>query len=46
MSYMYIMGIKKWYFNIIILIFALAVCWPLCAYMLYRMIKDLNENNI
>lgn len=43
---MYLFGIKKWYFNWVLMIFTLAVFPPLTIYMLYRMIKDFfNESN-
>lgn len=43
---MYLFGIKKWYFNWVLMILTLAVFPPLTIYMLYRMIKDFfNESN-
>ena len=43
---MYLFGIKKWYFNWVLIILTLAVFQPLTIYMLYRMIKDIfNESN-
>ena len=43
---MYLFGIKKWYFNWLLMILTLAVFPPLTIYMLYRMIKDFsNESN-
>lgn len=43
---MYLFGIKKWYFNWVLMILTLAVFPPLTIYMLYRMIKDIfNESN-
>lgn len=43
---MYLFGIKKWYFNWVLIILTLAVFPPLTIYMLYRMIKDFfNESN-
>ena len=43
---MYLFGIKKWYFNWVLMILTLAVFPPLTIYMLYRMIKDFfNEFN-
>lgn len=37
---MYLFGIKKWYFNWVLMILTLAIFPPLTIYMLYRMIKD------
>lgn len=43
---MYLFGIKKWYFNWVLMILTLAVFPPLTIYMLYRMIKDFfNKSN-
>lgn len=43
---MYLFGIKKWYFNWLLMILTLAVFPPLTIYMLYRMIKDFfNKSN-
>ena len=43
---MYLFGIKKWYFNWVLMILTFAVFPPLTIYMLYRMIKDFfNESN-
>lgn len=43
---MYLFGIKKWYFNWVLMILTFAVFPLLTIYMLYRMIKDfLNESN-
>lgn len=43
---MYLFGIKKWYFNWVLMILTLAIFPPLTIYMLYRMIKDFfNESN-
>ena len=43
---MYLFGIKKWYFNWVLMILTLTVFPPLTIYMLYRMIKDFsNESN-
>ena len=43
---MYLFGIKKWYFNWVLMILTFAVFPPLTMYMLYRMIKDFfNESN-
>lgn len=43
---MYLFGIKKWYFNWVLMILTLAVFPPLAIYMLYRMIKDFfNKSN-
>lgn len=43
---MYLFGIKKWYFNWVLLILTFAVFPLLTIYMLYRMIKDFfNESN-
>lgn len=43
---MYLFGIKKWYFNWVLMILTLAVFPPLTIYMLYRMIKDIfNKSN-
>lgn len=43
---MYLFGIKKWYFNWVLMILTLAFFPPLTIYMLYRMIKDFfNESN-
>ena len=43
---MYLFGIKKWYFNWVLMILTLAVFPPLTICMLYRMIKDFfNESN-
>lgn len=43
---MYLFGIKKWYFNWILMILTFAVFPLLTIYMLYRMIKDFfNESN-
>lgn len=43
---MYLFGIKKWYFNWVLMILTFAVFPLLTIYMLYRMIKDFyNESN-
>lgn len=43
---MYLFGIKKWYFNWVLIILTFAVFPLLTIYMLYRMIKDFfNESN-
>ena len=43
---MYLFGIKKWYFNWVLMILTFAVFPLLTIYMLYRMIKDLfNDSN-
>lgn len=43
---MYLFGIKKWYFNWVLMILTFAVFPLLTIYMLYRMIKDfVNESN-
>lgn len=43
---MYLFGIKKWYFNWVMMILTFAVFPLLTIYMLYRMIKDFfNESN-
>ena len=43
---MYLFGIKKWYFNLVLMILTFAVFPLLTIYMLYRMIKDfVNESN-
>ena len=43
---MYLFGIKKWYFNWVLMILTFAVFPLLTIYMLYRMIKDFsNEFN-
>lgn len=43
---MYLFGIKKWYFNWVLMILTFAVFLLLTIYMLYRMIKDFsNESN-
>ena len=43
---MYLFGIKKWYFNWVLMILTLAVFPPLTIYMLYRMINDfINESD-
>ena len=43
---MYLFGIKKWYFNWVLMILTFAVFPLLTVYMLYRMIKDFfNESN-
>ena len=42
----YLFGIKKWYFNWVLMILTFAVFPLLTIYMLYRMIKDFyNESN-
>ena len=43
---MYLFGIKKWYFNWVLMILTFAIFPLLTIYMLYRMIKDFsNESN-
>lgn len=43
---MYLFGIKKWYFNWVLMILAFAVFPPIVIYMFYRIIKDFsNESN-
>ena len=43
---MYLFGIKKWYFNWVLMILTFAVFPLLTIYMLYRMIKDFfHESN-
>lgn len=43
---MYLFGIKKWYFNWVLMILTFSVFPLLTIYMLYRMIKDFfNESN-
>lgn len=43
---MYLFGIKKWYFNWVLMILTFAVFPLLTIYMLYRMIKDFfDESN-
>lgn len=43
---MYLFGIKKWYFNWVLMLLTFAVFPLLTIYMLYRMIKDFfNESN-
>lgn len=43
---MYLFGIKKWYFNWVLMILAFAVFPPIVIYMFYRVIKDFfNESN-
>lgn len=43
---MCLFGIKRWYFNWVLMILTLVVFPPLTIYMLYRMIKDFfNESN-
>lgn len=43
MGYMYIMGIRKWYFNWLLIFVFMAICWPVVLYMMYKMCKYLNE---
>lgn len=43
---MYLFGIKKWYFNWVLMLLTFAVFPLLTIYMLYRIIKDFfNESN-
>lgn len=42
---MYLFGIKKWYFNWVLMILAFAVFPPIVIYMFYRIIKDFSNES-
>ena len=43
MRWLYIMGIRKWYFNWLLWAVSFGVCMPLFIYMFYRQIKELSQ---
>ena len=43
MRWMYIMGIRKWYFNWLLWAVSFGVCMPLFIYMVYRQSKVLSQ---